>query len=151
MEPLAPRSVLVISADWKTRALVAAQVGETTGRDVVSAPGVEEALALVRITGNDPALTVVDAGQWMPPEDRAASDPMWMSPEDVERLMTALPDTPLVLSVSALRRTAFDPLRTRCAAYLVRPVSIGRIAQAVAQVLGASTSGAPSRRSAANR
>jgi DNA-binding NarL/FixJ family response regulator len=138
MEPPVTRPVLAISANWQTRALIAAQVGETTGRDVVSVPGVNEALALVRITGSDPALTVVDAGQRMPPED-------------VERLMTALPDTPLVLSVSALRRAAFDPLRTRCAAYLVRPVSIGRIAQAVAQVLGASTSGAPSRRSAANR
>jgi DNA-binding NtrC family response regulator len=138
MDTVVTRPILAISATWQTRALIAAQVGETTGHDVVSAPGVNEALALVRITGSDPVLTVVDAGQQM-------------SPEEVERLMTALPDTPLVLSVSALRRAAFDPLRDRCAAYLIRPVSIGRIAQAAAQVLSASTTDAPPRRSAASR
>jgi DNA-binding NarL/FixJ family response regulator len=116
------RPILAISANWQTRALLAAQVGEITGHDVVSAPGANEALALVKIAGIHPALLVVDAGQQM-------------TREDVERLAAALPDTPLVLSVSALRRTAFDPLREHCAAYLVRPVSIGRIAQAVAQVI----------------
>jgi DNA-binding NarL/FixJ family response regulator len=116
------RPILVISTNWQTRALLAAQVGKTTGHDVVSAPGADEALVLAKIAGIHPALLVVDAGQQM-------------TREDVERLAAALPDTPLVLSVSALRRTAFDPLREHCAAYLVRPVSIGRIAQAVAQVI----------------
>lgn len=101
---------------------MAAQVGEATGRDVVSAPGTNEALALARLAGIRPALLIVDAGQHI-------------APEDVERLMRAFPDTPLVLCVSALRRAAFDPLQSRCAAYLVRPVSIGKIAQAAAQTL----------------
>jgi hypothetical protein len=39
------------------------------------------------------------------------------------------------LSVSTFRRVAFDPLRKRCTAYMVRPVSIGSIAQAVARAL----------------
>jgi len=116
------RPILAISADWQTRALVVAQVGETTGRDVVSAPGVNEALALVRLAGIHPVLLIVDAGQQIPPED-------------VERLVLALPETPLVLTVSALRRAAFEPLQSRCAAYLVRPVSIGQIAQAAAATL----------------
>ena len=116
------RPILVLSADWQTRALVAAQIGETTGREVVSAPAVSEALALIRMVGIDPALLIVDAGQQV-------------TCAEVERLMDVLPDAPLVLSVSALRRTEFDPLRSRCAAYLVRPVSIGRIAQAAAQIL----------------
>jgi DNA-binding NtrC family response regulator len=114
--------ILVISANWQTCALLAAQVGETCGCDVVSAPGVNEALALVKVAETQPALLVVDADQQM-------------LPEDVERLMTALPDTPLALIASALRQTAFDPLCGRCAVYLVRPVSIGGIAQAVAQAL----------------
>jgi len=114
--------ILVISANWQTRALLAAQVGEMTSHNITSAPGVNEALALIKTAGIHPVLLVVDAGQQM-------------AHEDVERLMAALPDTPLVLSVSALRRATFDPLRERCAAYLVRPVSIGRIAQAVAQAM----------------
>nr|HID14661.1 hypothetical protein [Anaerolineae bacterium] len=122
MTTIPARPILVVSANWRTRALLAAQLGETSGRDVVSAPGANEALGLVKIAGVHPVLLVVDAGPQMPRED-------------VERLMAALPDTPLVLSVSALRRAAFDPLRERCAAYLIRPVSIGRIARAVAQVL----------------
>ena len=122
MDHVGSRPILVLSANWQTRALLAAQIGETTGREVVSAPAVNEALALIRMGGIEPALVIVDAGQQV-------------TREEVERLMDAVPDAPLVLSVSALRRTEFDPLRSRCAAYLVRPVSIGRIAQAAAQVL----------------
>ena len=115
--------ILAISANWQTRAFLTAQLGETCGCNVVSAPGVNEALALLKITGTQPVLLIVDAGQEM-------------TREDVKRLIAALPDTPLVLSMSALRRAAFDHLRKRCAAYLVRPVSIGKIAQTVAQLLG---------------
>ena len=114
--------ILVISTKWQTRALLAAQLGETCSRDAVSIPGVDEALALVKIAGVQPALLVVDAGPQI-------------SPEDVERLTTEVQDTPLVLIASAFRRAAFDPLRERCAAYLVRPLSIGEIARAVVQVL----------------
>jgi len=116
------RPILALSADWQTRALLTAQIGETTGRDVVPAPAVNEALALIRMAGIDPALVIVDAGQQV-------------TREEVEQLMDAVPDAPLVLSVSALCRTEFDPLRSRCAAYLVRPVSVGHIAQAAAQML----------------
>ncbi len=126
MDSLPVHPILVISANWRTRALLAAQLGETCGRSVVSAPGVNEALELVKIAGVQPALLVVDAGQQA-------------TREDVERLMAALPDVSLVLSVSALRRAAFDPLRGHCAAYLVRPVSIGRIAQAAAQAMGSAS------------
>jgi len=118
------RSILVVSADWRIRALLAAQLGETSAYPVVSAPGVNEALGLVKIAGVQPALLVVDTG----PE---------MAVKDVERLLEGAPGVPLVLCVSALRRSEFDPLRERCAAYLTRPVSVGAIAQAAAQVLRA--------------
>ena len=116
------RPILALSADWQTRALLAAQIGETTGREVVPAPAVNKALALIRMAGIDPALVIVDAGQQV-------------TREEVERLRDAVPDAPLVLSVSALRRTEFDVLQSRCAAYMVRPVSVGQIAQAVAHIL----------------
>ena len=114
--------ILVLSADWQTRALLAAQISETSGREVISAPAVNEALFLLRMAGIEPALVIVDAGQQV-------------TREEVERLMDVLPDAPLVLSVSALRRTEFDPLVSRCAAYLVRPVSVGQIAQVAARIL----------------
>lgn len=118
----ASNPILVISANWQTRALLAAQIGEETGCDVVSAPGVNEALGLVKIAGVSPALLVADAG----PE---------MAVKEVERLQEGVPGVPLVLCVSALRRSEFESLCERCAACLTRPVSVGAIAQAAAQVL----------------
>ncbi len=123
-DPTTDDPVLLISAEWQTRALLAAQIGEMAGRDALSAPGVDEALGLIKVVGIRPALLVIDAGSHI---TRA----------DVERMRLALPGTPLVLCVSALRRAEFDPLREHCAAYLVRPVTIGQIAQAVVQALAA--------------
>lgn len=120
-ERVAP--ILLVSARWQTRALLAAQIGETSERDVVSAAGVTEALGLIKLGGVDPALMVVDAGQQL-------------SVEDVERLMEAKRGAPVVLVVSRLRREAFEALCDSAAATLVRPVSIGRVAWTVVEVLG---------------
>ena len=127
MNTVPKHSILVLSANLQIRALLTGQLSETSGCDVVSAAGVDEALAL-QTAGIHPLLLVVDAGPQM-------------THKDVERLIVALPDTPLVLIAGALRRVAFDPLREHCAAYLVRPVSIGRIAQSVVQVIESSLSG----------
>jgi hypothetical protein len=118
----ASNPILVISIDWQTRALLAAQLGETCDREVISAPGVNEALGLAKVAGVQPALLIVDAG----PE---------MAAKDVDRLLEGVPGVPLVLCVSALRRPEFDLLHERCAAYLIRPVSVGEIAQAAVEVL----------------
>lgn len=115
--------ILVVSARWQTQALLAGELGERAQRDVVSAVGVDEALALIKLAGVDPAIIVVDAGQRM-------------APGDVERLLEAKRSVPLVLVVSRLRQDAFRRLRGRCAAYLVRPVRIGAIAEATLSVLG---------------
>lgn len=114
--------ILVVSAKWQTRALLAAQIGETSERDVVSAVGVTEALGLIKLGGVDPALMLVDAGQRI-------------AVEDVKRLMEAKRGTRVVLVVSRLRWDAFEALRDATAATRVRPVSIGRIARTVDEVL----------------
>lgn len=114
--------ILVLSADWQTRALLAAQLGKETGRDVLSAPGVDEALALTKRFGLDPVLITVDTGEQM-------------NHQDVERLIAARPDVLMTLIVSALRRATFDTLREHCAAYLVRPVSIGEIVQEAGRLI----------------
>jgi DNA-binding NtrC family response regulator len=113
---------MIVSADWQTRALLAAQLGEASEHTVVSAPGVNEALGLIKVVGMQPVLLIVDAGPTM-------------ATKDVERLLEGVPGVPLVLCVSALRHPEFDSLRERSAAYLTRPVSIGEIAQAAARVL----------------
>ena len=122
MEEETASPILVISARWQTRALLAAQIGETSERDVVSAANATEALGLIKLGGVDPALVVVDADQQI-------------SVGDVERLMEAKRETPVVLVVSRLRREGFEGLHGTAAATLVRPVSIGRIARTVRQVL----------------
>ena len=118
MDEVTKAPVLVVSARWQTRALLAGELGERVARDVVSVASVNEALALVKLGGVDPAVVVVDAGQSM-------------GPADVERLLAAKREVPLILVVSRLRRDAFDGLQERCAAYLVRPVRIGEVAEAV--------------------
>jgi len=114
--------ILLISARWQTRALLAAELGERVARDVVSAAGVNEALGLIKLAGVEPVVMVVDAGRRV-------------EPEDVWRLLEAKREVPLVLVVSRLRREAFDGLREACAVYLVRPVRIGAIAERVVSVL----------------
>lgn len=119
-----PRShpILVISGRWQSRALLAAQIAESTQRDIVSASSVNEALGVITLGGIKPVLLVVDAGQQI-------------GREGLARLLEAEPGVPLVAIVSRLCRDAFDTLRDRCAAYVLRPVSIGRVARTVAQVL----------------
>ncbi len=114
--------ILLISARWQTRALLAAELGERVAREIVSAASVDEALGLIKLAAVDPVVMVVDAGRRV-------------EQEDVWRLLEAKREVPLVLVVSRLRREAFDGLRERCAAYLVRPVRIGAIAESVARVL----------------
>jgi hypothetical protein len=114
--------VLLVSSRWQTRALLAAELGERVAGNVVSAPDVNAALSLIKLAGIDPRAMVVDAG--------------WgVGPDDVERLLEAKREVPLVLIASGLRRDMFDPLRNCCAAYLVRPVRIGTIARTVVEVL----------------
>jgi DNA-binding NtrC family response regulator len=114
--------ILLVSARWQTRAMLAAELGERLARDVVSATSVNEALGLIKLAAVDPVGMVVDAGRRV-------------EPEDVRRLLEAKREVPLVLVVSRLRREAFDGLRERCAAYLERPVRIGTIVESVACVL----------------
>jgi DNA-binding NtrC family response regulator len=103
---------------------LAAQIAESTQRDIVSASSVNEALGVITLGGIKPVLLVVDAGQQI-------------GREGLARLLEAEPGVPLVAIVSRLLRDAFDTLRDRCAAYVLRPVSIGRVARTVAQVLEA--------------
>ncbi len=87
-------------------------------RDVLPAPGVEEALRLIKLRGVDPVVVVVDGARGL-----AAAD--------VERLLEAKRGVPVVLVVSALRRDAFADVAERCAVTLARPVRVEDVARAV--------------------
>jgi hypothetical protein len=127
MGALPQRPILVISPDWQTRALLGAQLSETTDHGVVPTIGVDAALALLEVAPLDPALVIVDAGRQA-------------NPENIDALMAALPETPVILVVSALHRAYFTSWVERSAVFLTRPVSIGSIADSAAAVLHASAS-----------
>lgn len=122
----APDSILVVSESWRTQVLLAAQLAEDLGRDVISASDVTQALGLIKLGGIDPVVLLVDAGQGI-------------SAGDVRRLTEAKRHTPLVLVVSRPRRQAFETLRGVSAAYLVRPVSVGEISRSVRRLLKGAT------------
>jgi hypothetical protein len=124
MESVSSSPILVVSASWRTRVLLAAQIAEVTGREVVSASGVDEALGLVKLGRLEPALLVVDTGEQI-------------GCESAERLLDAKRETPAVAIVGRVRRHWFDGLRDRCDAYLLRPVTMGAIAETVAKMLDA--------------
>jgi len=122
MEGVTAGPILVVSAKWQTRALLAAELGERAERDVLPAGDVDQALGLIKLAGVEPAVVVIDVGRRI-------------RPEGVERLLEAKDGLRLVLVVSGLRQASFDRLSERCTAYLRRPVPIGTIAQAVVGVL----------------
>lgn len=114
--------VLLVSPRWQTRALLAAEVGERVARHVISAVTVNDALGMIKLGGIEPVVTVVDAQRQI-------------GPEDVERLLDAKREVPLLLVIGRLRRDAFDRICERCSVCLVRPVSIGAVAEAVVRLV----------------
>ena len=112
----------MISGSWHPRAFLAAQIGESVKREVISTPDVHGALKLVDLTGVVPLAMVVDTAGGV-------------RPHDVTRLLEAKLRTALVLVVSRWQDQARDAISDRCAAYLLRPVRIGGIADAVGRVL----------------
>lgn len=109
-------AILIVSPRWQTRAMLAAQLGEMTEHDIVSAPDVNEALKLIKVVGLKPLLLIVDVGQEI-------------ARRDVERLLDVPLNAPVILIVGVFLRSTFTPLRDRCAVFMTRPVSIGDIAQ----------------------
>ncbi len=121
--------ILVISPDWRTRALLAAQLCETCGCDTISAPGSDEALSLLNIMGVRPVLVVIDTGGVQGEIGKA----------EIERLLTVLSETPAVLIGSVFQRTMLEQLKTQRATCLIRPVSIGMIAETARRLLEGKT------------
>lgn len=113
------RDLLLIAADWQSRALTLAELQEA-GYEVMAVPGVEYALRALRRGLVAPPLIVLDVH-----DDPAAT------PERVARLMELASGVPLVLIVGVYDRAMWEPLKPRVVAWIERPVTIGRIVDTV--------------------
>ncbi len=112
--------LLLVAADWRSRALLLAELQEA-GFPVRAAPGIQWAITwLLRGQVTAPALLVVDVHQ----------DPLAL-PNQVTALQQLSGGAPLVLIVGVYQRRAFESLRASCAAFLVRPVTIGQVVAVV--------------------
>lgn len=118
------RALLLIAADWQSRALALAELQER-GYDVMAVPGLRHAVKALINERVAPALIVLDVH-----DDGGAT------PRRVEQLLDLAPDAPLILIVGVYDRAAWEPLRARAAAWLQRPVSVGQVATAVEQASG---------------
>lgn len=113
------RNLLLIAADMEERRLLMAELLEA-GYPVLALPGVGYAFRSLRLGLVAPLLVLVDVQG-----DEHAK------PRDVERLLAAAPDVPLILVVGAVNSDQWESLRPRLAALLTRPISIGQIVEAV--------------------
>ncbi|HEY76770.1 MAG TPA: hypothetical protein G4O00_11430 [Thermoflexia bacterium] len=111
--------ILLIAAEWRTRALLLAEL-EEAGYDVVALPGVRWALVALAGGRLTPALVVLDVTG-----DAEAR------PDQVHRLLRMLGDTPVVLLVGAYDARTFASLRDQVAAWISRPLYLARVVDAV--------------------
>ncbi len=111
--------VLLIAAQWHTRALLLAELREA-GYEVVALPGLRLALPALAAGRVRPVLVVLDT----------ADDPE-AHPQRVQQLLRLLEDVPVVLLVGAYGASAFAPLQGRVAAWLTRPLRVASVVAAV--------------------
>ena len=114
-----PRDILLIAADWRSRALTLAELQEA-GYDVMAVPGLRYGLKAVLRSQVAPRLVLVDV--WK--DDFA-------TPDRVEELTRALPEVPVVLLVGVFERADYAHLADRVAALLVRPMRVGDVVEHV--------------------
>ncbi len=114
--------LLLLSADWQTRALTLAEL-QARGHDVLALPGFTWGMKALLQHGVSPSLVIVDV----------KGDPD-VNPERVRQLRRLLPGVPTVLVVGAFERSRFEPLRGEVDAFLVRPLTVGELADVVEQV-----------------
>ncbi|GEM_PF-755166 len=111
--------LLLLSADWQTRALVLAELKER-GYGVLALPGFRLGLKALLRGYVDPPLVFVDT-----------KDDPELSPEAIRELRELLPHTPLLLLTGAFQQAEYRAVRDRVDAFLVRPIRVGEIVQAI--------------------
>lgn len=117
------RDLLLIAADWQSRALTLAELQEA-GYEVMAVPGLRYGLRALRRGLVVPPLIVLDV-----------HDDAEATPERAAQLLALAPGVPLILIVGAFERAQWEPLRPQVAAWLTRPVTVGEVVAAVRRLL----------------
>jgi DNA-binding response OmpR family regulator len=118
-ESLPKQALLLIAADLEERRLLYAELLEA-GYEVLPLPGLVYAVRAILMRRVTPSLVLLDIH----------GDPR-ATPAAVQQLLNLVPKVPLILVVSALDSTCWEPLRARATELLRRPVSIGEVIAAV--------------------
>ena len=119
----AHRRLLLLSADWQTRATVLVTLKEL-GYEVMALPRFKWGLKALLQGRVEPPLVLVDS-----------KDDPDISPEQVRYLRELLPDIPIILLTTAFHRPAYEAVRDQVDAFLVRPVTVGMVVEAVQKLL----------------
>ncbi len=117
------RRLLLLSADWQTRALTLAELKEQ-GYEVLALPGFTWGMKAILRNLVEPPLVIVDT-----------KDDSDVTPERVRQLKRLLPGVPLVLVVGTFEQGRFEPLRGEVDAFLVRPLTVGQVVRTVMRLL----------------
>ena len=118
-----PQEVLLAAADFEERRLFFAELLEG-GYEVTPVPGVMYAVRSLLLKVVAPSLILVDVH----------GDPH-AALKEVEHLLALAPGVPLVLVVGAMEIASWEPLRSRVAALLRRPISVGEVVEVVRRML----------------
>ena len=117
------RDILLIAADWQSRALILAELQEA-GHEVMAVPGLHYAVSAIMKGLIDPRLTLLDV-----------RDDDYATPERVQRLMEMTPNAAYILIVPVYHRAIWEPLAQRGARVLSRPIRVGDVVRIVEQTL----------------
>ncbi|RME50848.1 MAG: hypothetical protein D6790_20700 [Caldilineae bacterium] len=117
------RRLLLLAADWQTRALTLAELKER-GHQVLALPGLRWGLKALLQGRVDPPLVFVDT-----------KDDDFVSPEEIHHLRELLPDVPIVLLTGVFERETYAAIQEDVDAFLVRPITIGEIVAAIEEKL----------------
>jgi DNA-binding NtrC family response regulator len=118
------RDVLLVAADLEERRLLFAQLKEA-GYSVLSVAGVRYAMRALAMHLVAPRLILVDVDD----------DPQ-ATPETIHGLRALAAGARLMLVVGAMAAESWKPLQTEGVALVRRPITVGKVLEAVKRVLG---------------
>jgi DNA-binding NtrC family response regulator len=117
------QQVLLVAAQWRVRALLLAELQEL-GYEVVALPGLRWVVPALATRRAQPLAVVLDV-----------TGDSHASPEGVAQVLELLGDTPAVLLVGTYQAAIYAHLEPRVARYMVRPVRVERIVEAVQELV----------------
>jgi DNA-binding NtrC family response regulator len=118
-----PRRLLLLSADWQTRALLLVSLKEL-GYAVLALPGLRWGLKAVLQEQVEPPLVFVDT-----------KDDAEATPDALHHLRELIPDVPFLILTEAWYQASYAPLRGEVTALLARPLLIQELVDTIRRLL----------------